>query len=701
MKRKRRNPFWIPFICCAVVSCIIIGVALFYVFIEKNYEMEKQYYQEKIGNVLDDLSFQLEVFEKIALHISINNKYQPLQLAKQKYSENELLNDFVQYQHYSVLTDELFIYYNNNKNLFHVSGNTIDIDVYTNSLTGDDKKTLLDRISELGNDQDIVLCGEDIYILTPIHIYDAGKKVKAVLVSVVEMDNLKKRFEIVSGGLDGSIALYNGEERIYCDGEEFVTESTKGVYEAVDSELAVKLFYKPDKRLFFSLERFLVQIMLILADILLVITIAGLFARNTYKPLLKISEKYRDENMLPDALNSGNALEEIDNILDATLKNCVTTAQRLEQQQELLKRQILRMLLNGAYLLDVKQYLEKLNISIPGPFFYVISILLPEYAMEDGMLSKLQKEVEELTSEEDAEYLYAVYSQENGQLWVICSLEDSDKEKEITEYVKETIESFIDDIQIGVGNVYGSLGKISASWLESMDNLIEKTTVQGEERQGFTYTAESQKCIMDALSRGAQDEALQELGKYTAYLKENQLSLLMRQYIFTEFVGEISKLSKKYKVDLSYQILALIILSKSIDSFYETAHTLICEFCRSYGVVMESKMKEGAEVVCRYITNHCAEYDLSVEKVAAELGITGAIVRDTVYETTGKNFRNYVVFLRVEYAKRLLIEEKLSVYEVGQKIGYSSVSHFIKIFKEETGQTPAKYVKENMTEWEQ
>lgn len=696
MNRKRNNPFWIPFICCAVVSCIIICMAFFYIFNDRFGEMEKYYYQEKIEAIMDDFSFQLGVFEKIALQISINNKYQPSQLAKKKYSENELLHDFIQYQQYSVLTEELFVYYNNSKNIFHVSGNTINMDVYTNSLTGDDKKILLDRISELGNAQDIVLCGADIYILTPIKIYDTDKKAKAILVSVVKADNLKKRFEIVSGGLYGSVALYNGEEKIYCDGEEVVKKSAKGIYEVADSELGVKLFYKPDRLQFFSIERFLTQVMLVLADILLVTTIAGLFARNTYKPLLRISEKYKNGNMLPDALYSNNALEELDNVLETTLKNCATTAQRLEQQQELLKRHVLRMLLNGTYLLDVQQYLEKMNISIPGPFFYVMSILLPRYTVNGEMLAKLQSEVEGLTCTAEKEYLYVVCDQENGQLWVICSLADSGNEKEITELVKETVESFIDNIQMGVGHVYESLNKISASWLESMDYQAKKTTAKDTENKCFTYTAESQKCIIDALSKGAKEEALKALGEYTNYLKENQASLLMLQYIFTEFIGEISKLSKKYKVEISYHNLALIISSKSIDSFYEAAHTLICEFCQNYALMMESKIKESADVVCRYIAEHCAEYDLSVEKVAAEMGMSCSIVRDTVYEATGKNFRNYVAFLRIEYAKQLLIKEKLSVYEVGQKIGYSSVSHFIKRFKEETGQTPAKYVKENM-----
>ena len=695
MIRKRRNPFWIPFFCCTLISGIILGFTFLYVFNDRSHELEGQYYQEKVENVLDDFDLQMKVFEKIALRISINNKYQPFQLAKHKYSENELLDDFTQYQQYSILTDELFIYYNNNKNLFHVMGNTIDMDVYMNKLTEDDGQKLMDRLSGLGVEQDILSCGKKIYILTPINIYDVEKKVKAVLVGVIDMDTLQTRFNIVSGGLDGSLALSKDEEIFYHDGSD-IHQMDKRVYEAVDLERSLRLCYKPNIRLYFSLERFLMQIMLILTDVLLVTTIAGLFAKNTYKPIREISEKYRDENTSPDISGANDALEEIDNILNSTLKNYVVTAQRLEQQQELLKRQILRMLLNGTYLLDVQQYLDKMNIVIPGPFFFVMSILLPSHAVKDEVLTMLQKEVEELTSADVNEYLYVVCDQEQKQLWVICSFTDSGKEREIIEYVTETVESFIEGIRVGVGRVCGSLGKISVSWLESMDDLSGKNFQKSGGSQEFTYNAESLQCIIEALLSGNKEKALLELGNYTSYLKENQLSLLMCQYIYTEFIGGISRISKQYKVKLSNRNLSLIVASKSVESFYEAAYTLICEFCENYAVIMENKIKEGSEVVCKYLKEHCMEYDLSVEKAASELGMTNTIVRDSVYEATGKNFRNYVVFLRVEYAKKLLIEEKLPVHEVGQRVGESSVTPFIKIFKEETGQTPAKYVKENM-----
>jgi len=65
---------------------------------------------------------------------------------------------------------------------------------------------------------------------------------------------------------------------------------------------------------------------------------------------------------------------------------------------------------------------------------------------------------------------------------------------------------------------------------------------------------------------------------------------------------------------------------------------------------------------------------------------------------TGKTYKDYVVGLRMEYAKQLLQSGDLSVAEISMMVGYSSVSYFIRIFKEETGVTPAKYMNRSICE---
>lgn len=47
--------------------------------------------------------------------------------------------------------------------------------------------------------------------------------------------------------------------------------------------------------------------------------------------------------------------------------------------------------------------------------------------------------------------------------------------------------------------------------------------------------------------------------------------------------------------------------------------------------------------------------------------------------------------IRTDYAKRLLSTTNLTILEISYKLGYSSIIHFSKLFKQEIGLTPSEY----------
>ena len=49
--------------------------------------------------------------------------------------------------------------------------------------------------------------------------------------------------------------------------------------------------------------------------------------------------------------------------------------------------------------------------------------------------------------------------------------------------------------------------------------------------------------------------------------------------------------------------------------------------------------------------------------------------------------------VRIEQAKNLLLQKKLSVKEIAVAVGYENEYYFIRKFKEQTGITPGKYKK--------
>ena len=62
--------------------------------------------------------------------------------------------------------------------------------------------------------------------------------------------------------------------------------------------------------------------------------------------------------------------------------------------------------------------------------------------------------------------------------------------------------------------------------------------------------------------------------------------------------------------------------------------------------------------------------------------------------TTGRTVMEYVLETRIVMAKNMLLNEKLSVTEISNRCGFSSISYFSRVFKEKTGVTPLDYKKQ-------
>jgi AraC-like DNA-binding protein len=60
-------------------------------------------------------------------------------------------------------------------------------------------------------------------------------------------------------------------------------------------------------------------------------------------------------------------------------------------------------------------------------------------------------------------------------------------------------------------------------------------------------------------------------------------------------------------------------------------------------------------------------------------------------ETYGETPNEFLIRLRVEQAKKMLITENFSVSEVCEKVGYASLGSFSSLFLKQTGMAPTLY----------
>lgn len=83
--------------------------------------------------------------------------------------------------------------------------------------------------------------------------------------------------------------------------------------------------------------------------------------------------------------------------------------------------------------------------------------------------------------------------------------------------------------------------------------------------------------------------------------------------------------------------------------------------------------------------------ELALEEIAAAAYLSEYHFARLFKQITGATPHVYLANLRVESARRLLVETTLPVIEIAAMVGYQSQSHFTKIFKSVTGVTPRAY----------
>lgn len=86
---------------------------------------------------------------------------------------------------------------------------------------------------------------------------------------------------------------------------------------------------------------------------------------------------------------------------------------------------------------------------------------------------------------------------------------------------------------------------------------------------------------------------------------------------------------------------------------------------------------------------------IKLEDAAALVGLTPTAFCRYFKERTKKTFVQYLNEMRIGYAKKLLIENKMKISTICLEAGFNNVSNFISQFKKMTGMLPSDFQKEH------
>lgn len=99
-----------------------------------------------------------------------------------------------------------------------------------------------------------------------------------------------------------------------------------------------------------------------------------------------------------------------------------------------------------------------------------------------------------------------------------------------------------------------------------------------------------------------------------------------------------------------------------------------------------------------FIASNILDPELSSSIVAKKVNLSNSWLSTKFKEEAGTGISDYMNEMRIEQAKKLFDTQEYMIYEVAEKVGFTSSQYFSKIFKQYTGMTPNEYRRNNGAE---
>ena len=150
-----------------------------------------------------------------------------------------------------------------------------------------------------------------------------------------------------------------------------------------------------------------------------------------------------------------------------------------------------------------------------------------------------------------------------------------------------------------------------------------------------------------------------------------------------------------YPIEHSMEsILKHIVLRRDEYEISRELYSLLCDIAKGNEDKSEQKSRMSAQIdAAKQWIQEQYDRDLLVEEMAAKAYMSPSYFSKQFKEKTGFSPYEYLLAVRLDKSKELLLQTDHPIQEVAYKTGFNSASNFIYFFKKETGISPLKFRK--------
>ena len=186
--------------------------------------------------------------------------------------------------------------------------------------------------------------------------------------------------------------------------------------------------------------------------------------------------------------------------------------------------------------------------------------------------------------------------------------------------------------------------------------------------------------------------------------------LLDSNDILATFFNEIIY-SNKYRKYLLFHTGDALVLKNIALAMFDTYHSKGSYYNRimnGYFMVLMGTLLQSNESTVEYPESYFEKYDIvpklldyiknhagsvTLEDCAKRFHFSQRYLGRLVKKATGFTFPQYLTHAKMEIAKKMLLQNDISLEKIATMLGYNDSSYFIRVFKKEFGRTPSDYRK--------
>ncbi|WP_088832365.1 AraC family transcriptional regulator [Paenibacillus tyrfis] len=422
----------------------------------------------------------------------------------------------------------------------------------------------------------------------------------------------------------------------------------------------------------------------------------------------------------PSRAGTGNEWHALDAYVTGMLQTNEQLRRQLNEQSPYLKETIVHQLLRGEMNSnEAERVRQTFGFQLQGSRYAVCLIDIDDYARfqqlyQDKDRSLIMFALRKMTEEVFEErFSCASGITMPGQMALIIGLEKGDA---ALENLLLTAQKFLDTsakyfqftVTIACSHPVLTYRDINDAYREARDllgyrllygpgKLLTPQQVVPAENQLASDIIKREKLIVTAVMQGKADEGAELLRVWVQDMPQFVQHFHAALGLFAHLIGELVLYMQELELaphevfgEDPYKRLYEMTTMNEVAEWL--AGTVFPSIAERLELAHTGKQQRMAADVIRFIHNHF-DTDLSLQQLADQLHISPSQLSRMFKEETGTNFIDYLIRFRMDKAKEWLAHTEMPIKDIAERLSYTSVQNFTRVFKQYEQLPPGEYRK--------